>query len=255
MDKSGWTVEDEKAYQQLALRRTSQMPVLPAGSSGAMTDASRRRADDAGFEFESDWEVGSNLMEPLGGIEDLATKALLPAGVTSMTMWGKTKFAFGKYEKEKANYQTVFDKDTSYVSWCRKHLTEDSSKGPALDWSRYIKAETWWTAKLPMCPSMQGPPCVESFVSDGIWDIGWIYERFHSMWTAEILEKLSNWMGVCYTALWLRAQQCIFWTSFGRIYLSKSGWITDGYIAQIAIDSCDGIHLKRGCENFPLGVR
>ena len=34
--------------------------------------------------------------------------------------------------------------------------------------------------------------------------------------------------------------------------LSKSDWITDGYIAQIAIDSCDGVHLKRGCENFPL---
>ena len=79
-----------------------------------MTDASKRRADDAGFEFESDWEVGSNLMECLGGIEDLAVKAMLPAGVTSMTMWGKTKFAFGKYEKEKANYQTVFDKDTNY---------------------------------------------------------------------------------------------------------------------------------------------
>ena len=71
----------------------------------------------------------------------------------------------------------------------------------------------------------------------------------------EIIERLSNWMEVYYEALWLRAQQCIFWTSFGRIYLSKSAWITDGYIAQIAIDSCDGIHLKRGCENFPLGVR
>ena len=156
MAKSGWTVEDEKAYQQLALRRNSQMPVLPAGSSGAMTDASKRRADDAGFEFESDWEVGSSLMEPVGGIEDLATKALLPAGVTSMTMWGKTKFAFGKYEKEKANYQTVFDKDTSYVSWCRKHLTEDSSKGCALDWSRYIKARDLVDCKAANVPVYAG---------------------------------------------------------------------------------------------------
>ena len=156
MDKSGWTVEDEKAYQQLALRRNSQMPVLPAGSSGAMTDALKRRADDAGFEFESDWEVGSSLMEPVGGIEDLATKALLPSGVTSMTMWGKTKFAFGKYEKEKANYQTVFDKGTSYVSWCRKHLTEDSSKGPALDWSRYIKVRDLVDCKAATVPVYAG---------------------------------------------------------------------------------------------------
>ena len=103
MTSANWSVENEKVFQQLALDRNSQMPVLPAGSSDAMTDASKRRADDAGFELESNWEVGNNFLEPVGGIEDLATKALLPAGVTSMTMWGKTKFAFGKYEKEKAN--------------------------------------------------------------------------------------------------------------------------------------------------------
>ena len=37
----------------------------------------------------------------VGGTEDLATKALLPAGVANMAMWGKTKFAFGKYEKKR----------------------------------------------------------------------------------------------------------------------------------------------------------
>ena len=103
MTSANWSVENEKVFQQLALRRNFQMPVLPAGSSDAMTDASKRRADDAGLELESNWEIGNNFLEPVGGIEDLATKALLPAGVTSMTMWGKPKFAFGKYEKEKAN--------------------------------------------------------------------------------------------------------------------------------------------------------
>ena len=49
--------------------------------------------------------VGSSFMEPVEGTEDLATKALLPAGVTSMTMWGKTKFAFGKYEKREEELQ------------------------------------------------------------------------------------------------------------------------------------------------------
>ena len=52
----------------------------------------------------------------VGGTEDLATKALLPAGVANMAMWGKTKFAFGKYEREKTNYRTVFEKEPSYVS-------------------------------------------------------------------------------------------------------------------------------------------
>ena len=102
MTSANWSVENETVFQQLALRRNFQMPVLSAGSSDVMADASKRSAD-AGFELESNWEVGNNFLEPVGGIEDLATKALLPAGVTSMIMWGKTKFAFGKYEKEKAN--------------------------------------------------------------------------------------------------------------------------------------------------------
>ena len=102
MASSNWSIEDEKMFQQLAQRRTSQMPLPTTESSGAMTDASKRRFEEADFEVsEADWVVGSSFMEPVEGTEDLATKALLPAGVTSMTMWGKTKFAFGKYEKEK----------------------------------------------------------------------------------------------------------------------------------------------------------
>ena len=92
-------------FQQLAQRRTSQMPLPTTESSGAMTDASKRRFEEADFEVsEADWVVGSSFTEPVEGTEDLATKALLPAGVTSMTMGGKTKFAFGKYEKEKKSY-------------------------------------------------------------------------------------------------------------------------------------------------------
>ena len=75
-------------FQQLAQRRTSQMPLPTTESSGAMTDASKRRFEDAEFEVdtEPDWVVGSSFMEPVGGTEDLATKALLPAGITNMAM-------------------------------------------------------------------------------------------------------------------------------------------------------------------------
>ena len=104
-----------------------------------MTDASKRRAEDAGFE-DAEWETESQVFEPVGGLGELATKALLPAGVSSMGMWGRTKFAFGKYEKEKKSYRSVFEGDASYVGWCRQHLTEESAKGAALDWARYIKA-------------------------------------------------------------------------------------------------------------------
>ena len=43
MASSNWSIEDGKMFQQLAQRRTSQMPLPTAESSGAMTDASKRR--------------------------------------------------------------------------------------------------------------------------------------------------------------------------------------------------------------------
>ena len=59
-------------------------------------------------------------------------------------------------EKEKMSYKTVFEKDPSYVSWCRKHLTKDSAKGPALDWSRYIKARDLVDCKVANVPFYAG---------------------------------------------------------------------------------------------------
>ena len=154
MASSNWSIEDEKMFQQLAQRRTFQMPLPTTEASGA----SKRRIEDEEFEVdtESDWVVGSSLMEPVEGTEDLATKALLPAGVTDMSMWGKTKLAFGKYGKEKISYKTVFEKDPSYVSWSRKHLTKDSAKGPAWDWSRYIKARDLVDCKVANVPFYAG---------------------------------------------------------------------------------------------------
>ena len=51
-------------------------------------------------------------MEPVGGLGELATKALLPAGVSSMGMWGRTKFAFGKFEKEKKSLSLSLRRET-----------------------------------------------------------------------------------------------------------------------------------------------
>ena len=60
-----------------------------------------------------------------------------------------------------------------------KHLTKDSAKGPALDWSRYIKARDLVDCKAANVPiySMQELPCFESFVIDDNCDGGWIYDR------------------------------------------------------------------------------
>ena len=122
-------------FQQLAQPRTSQMPLPTTESSGAKTDASKRRIEDAEFEVdtESDWVVGSSFMEPVEGTEDLATKALLPAGVTNMTMWGKTKFAFGKYEKEKMSYKTVCLRERSQLCFMvSKAFDQRLSEGSCL---------------------------------------------------------------------------------------------------------------------------
>ena len=85
-------------FQQLAQRRTSQMPLPTTESSGAMTDASKRRIEMQSLrstQSQIGWlEVVS--WSPWGGTEDLATKALLPAGITNMAMWGRTKVRIWK---------------------------------------------------------------------------------------------------------------------------------------------------------------
>ena len=75
--------------------------------------------------------VGSSFMEPVEGTEDLATKALLPAGITNMANVGERPSLHLESMRKRRSYKTVFEEDPSYVSWCRKHLTKDSAKGPA----------------------------------------------------------------------------------------------------------------------------
>ena len=53
MASSNWSIEDEQMFQQLAQRRTSQMPLPTTEASGAMTDASKRRFEDAEFEVDT----------------------------------------------------------------------------------------------------------------------------------------------------------------------------------------------------------
>ena len=50
-------------FQQLAQRRTSQMPLSTAGSSGAMTDASKGRIEDAEFEVDTESDLPDCLRE------------------------------------------------------------------------------------------------------------------------------------------------------------------------------------------------
>ena len=51
----------------------------------------RRMKTESVKSTQSDWVVGSSFMEPAGGSEDLATKVLLPAGITNMACGGEDK--------------------------------------------------------------------------------------------------------------------------------------------------------------------
>ena len=141
-----WSLADEQQLQALLARK-----VFVSQNEGTMADSSKRRHDGSPTGgSETPWiEIADAVPypEPQSSTEGLEVKALLPTGVSSLAMWGRTKFAFGKFEKEKKNYKTVFDEDPGYVAWCRKHLTEFTAKGPALDWSRYIKVRDLTSGK------------------------------------------------------------------------------------------------------------
>ena len=145
-------------FQQLAQRRTSQMPLPTTESSGAMTDASKRRIEDAEFEVDT---------EPVGWLEVVSWSPWeapkiwpqRPCFQLVLQIWlcgERPNLHLESMRKEKMSYKTVFEKDPSYVSWCRKHLTKDSAKGPALDWSRYIKARDLVDCKAANVPFYAG---------------------------------------------------------------------------------------------------
>ena len=141
-----WSLADEQQLQALLARK-----VFVSQNEGTMADSSKRRhAGSPTEESETPWiELADAVQypEPQSSTERSEVKALLPNGVSSLAMWGRTKFAFGKFEKEKKNYKTVFDEDPGYVAWCRKHLTDSTAKGPALDWSKYIKVRDLTSGK------------------------------------------------------------------------------------------------------------
>ena len=121
-----WSLAEEQQLQALLAKKVSKR--RHAGSPIEIADAVQ-------------------YPEPQSSTEGLEVKALLPNGVSSLTMWGRTKFAFGKFEKEKKNYKTVFEEDPGYVAWCCQHLTESTAKGAALDWSKYIKVRDLTSGK------------------------------------------------------------------------------------------------------------
>jgi len=89
-----WTDADEKAFQEMAQRRSSlQEPVLPVAikSGGSMTDASKRRAtelkvfENSDLEWDEFGELSPKVPKPKVTEAFIPT---LPEGVNTMEEWG-----------------------------------------------------------------------------------------------------------------------------------------------------------------------
>ena len=106
LKQAEWSLAEEQQLQALLARK-----VFVSQNEGTMADSSKRHhAGSPTGGSETPWsEIADavNYPEPQSSTEGLEVKALLPNGVSSLAMWGRTKFAFGKFEKEKKNYKTV----------------------------------------------------------------------------------------------------------------------------------------------------
>ena len=104
-----WSLAEEQQLQALLAKKVSVSQI-----EGTKADSSKRRhAGSPTGGSENAWiEIADAVQypEPQSRTEGLEVKALLPSGVSSLAMWGRTKFAFGKFEKEKKNYKTVFER-------------------------------------------------------------------------------------------------------------------------------------------------
>ena len=141
MASKQWTDADEKAFQEMAQRRSSlQEPVLPVAikSGGSMTDASKRRATELKVFENSDpeWdesefgELSPKVPKPKVTETFVPT---LPEGVNTMEVWGQTQFVFGKYQRERMSYGRAYEEDPAYVAWSKTHLVGPQTHGRAAD--------------------------------------------------------------------------------------------------------------------------
>ena len=138
-----WTADEEVAFQTMLEKRSRQAPIVSL--TGAMSDGSKRRAEDVVPDDISEWggvEICHHA--PVVTVASLNDEEkithLLPTGVPTLEKWGKTIFAFGKNMTRRVTYHHIYSMEASYVDWSRKHLGPGSSKGPALDWYQYIQA-------------------------------------------------------------------------------------------------------------------
>lgn len=173
MATTEWTDADESAFQEMLNRRKAkQQLLLPVAHSatGAMTDASKRRATELKvFEnFDSEWDsgpfCGGSPTAPSPAVVEFLEAPELPDGVQTMEEWGRTQFAFGKYYKQVMSYAKAYKEDSAYVAWSRNHLIEPKSAGASLDWGKYVRARDMVEKRLEKGPFYSGTTIRREFV-------------------------------------------------------------------------------------------
>ena len=152
MSSTPVTTEEIQQLKQIVARMEAQGLMLgsvSAGSSGAMTDASKRLREDGVESFDlyevESWESPNSLIPSGGSQEPVPPKSVasvhqLPPGVNSIKEWGQTLCELPSVAKMKLSYaELVADpQHESYLKWISKNET---GKGPRVeDLAKYLKA-------------------------------------------------------------------------------------------------------------------
>ena len=177
--------EEHAVLQQLLARARLSMPAELEGEAAnsvfstdsdwnlapgvSMTDASKRRCDGsperglrpAGTERMMGYQAmgvtstpGPEASTGNFGHTKRGVAIVLPAGIHSLAMWGRSIVEFGKYSSRGWTYSEMAeseDKDMmSYIKWCKSQV--DCSEGFLKDFAFYLLAREYSPDQRPVIP-------------------------------------------------------------------------------------------------------
>eukprot|EP00435_Cladocopium_sp_Y103_P022843 s3691_g5.t1 len=144
-------LEDSLAGEDTVVSCDSDWNV-PSGSS--MTDGSKRRCDESpereprAYGYTPQIQTGTpmpSLSVEQFGKTKRGTAIVLPEGLDSLAMWGRSVLEFGKFATKGWTYSEMAESQekeiVSYVKWCRGQV--DSAEGLLRDFAMYLWAREY----------------------------------------------------------------------------------------------------------------
>ena len=129
----------------------------------SMTDASKRRCSESpereirGRGYVAETQTGvpmPTLVQQTFGKTKRGTEIIMPEGLDSLAMWGRSVIEFGKFAPKGYTYSEVAesqDKDAlNYVKWCKSQV--DSAEGLLRDFCMYLWAREYRSGQFPVIP-------------------------------------------------------------------------------------------------------